>query len=430
MKVNGSTWFHNFPIQARDRKFLGAVHPKTGYQYIFYGLPMGASNSPGEAGKGEKNFVNTILEAASKGYRGRNNHPLNLTMGLPYDPTLGFGVIFENKDGQFIPFLKSHVDDFLSHARTYGELTKFAELLLDTAVAMGIVFNRVKIEPPSQTIKFCGAIYDTTYIPTRTIPVLKISRTLATIHYARFLDQKHSLLCLTLSVPTGLIQSVERYTSNKFANALLHALYSDLHKDSDMTSILEVLLTKNEECCAYQSRVTSMTICWGDGSGTGTGGTSQTFCKDFAFPVTQWKGSWNISVHSFSSNWKELRTIIHALQRLFTNSHIKDIQNTLSFIFTDNFVSYWILTSERSKIPALHQLVLRILHLTSKYGIRLVIIWVPGELMIEEGSDGLSRDLWISPSRTTLLSRDHIRHLFYSAPHGPEVKLWIQKVIV
>ena len=453
MKVDGSKWFHNFPTQARDRKFLGAVHPKTGSQYVFAGLPMGASSSPGEAGKGEKSFVNTILEAASKGYRGRINHPLNLTMGLPYDPTLGIGVIFENKDGQFLPFLKSHVDDFLSHARTYGELTKFAELLLDTAVAMGIVFNPLKIEPPSQTIKFCGAIYDTTDIPTRTIPVSKISRTLATIHYARFLDQKRSLSCLTLSVLTGLIQSLERYISHKFVNALLRALYSDLHKDSDMTSllpsdpnylhrmgsfshesllsldILEVLLTKNEGCRAYPSRVTSMNICWGDGSGTGTGGTSQSFCNDFSFPVTQWKGSWNISVHSFSSNWKELRTILHALQRLTTTSHIKDIQNTLSFIFTDNLVSYWILSSGRSKIPALHQLVLRILHLTSKYGIHLVIIWVPGELMIEEGSDGLSRDLWISPSRTTLLSRDHIRHLFCSAPHGPQVKLWIQKVI-
>jgi hypothetical protein len=44
---------------------------------------------------------------------------------------------------------------------------------------------------------------------------------------------------------------------------------------------------------------------WGDGSGTGTGGT-------FEFPggpLRMWKGKWTPAVFHFSSNWKELSTL-------------------------------------------------------------------------------------------------------------------------
>jgi len=67
---------------------------------------MGASSSPGDAGKGEKFLNNTVVEACSRGYRGRVNQPLYLVVGWPYDPTLGTGIIFEDKHGQLLPIIK------------------------------------------------------------------------------------------------------------------------------------------------------------------------------------------------------------------------------------------------------------------------------------------------------------------------------------
>ena len=451
MTMDGSKWFYNFPTREEERKFLGAIHPDSGEQYVYRGLPMGASSSPGEAGKGEKCLVNTILETISGGYRGRINHPLNLAAGEPYDPSLGTGIIFTNKLGQLLPVLKSHVDDFFLHAKCYVSLTTFADIFLHRAISMGIIFNTRKLNPPSQITKFCGTIYDTTGIPIRRIPTAKVSRALATIYYTRMLDNKINLSRLTMAVLVGLVQSLDRCIPYNLVNTLLRPLYSDIHAGQDSglcpsdptylhrkgswsresrlaLSILELLLLDNKGWRAYPSTLTSMNVCWGDGSGSGMGGTSQFFRKDLTCPVTQWRGSWDFSVNSFTSNWRELKTILFALHRLVRDKPADEIRDTLSFVFTDNRVSYWILHSGSSKIPKLHELVLEIVLITSHYRIHLEVIWVPGELMIEEGSDGLSRGIWISPCRNNMLSSGHIRAILRPAPHTPEVIQWIQNI--
>lgn len=48
--------------------------------------------------------------------------------------------------------------------------------------------------------------------------------------------------------------------------------------------------------------------------------------------------------------------------------------------------------------------------------------------MIEEGTDGLSRGMWISPSRNVFLSRDFVTAIFNPAPHTPEVLDWVKSV--
>ena len=450
MKVDGSKWFYNFPTREEERKFLGAIHPGSGEQYVYRGLPMGASSSPGEAGKGEKCLVNTVLEACSEGYRGHVNHPLNLAAGEPYDPSLGTGIIFMNKLGELLPIIKSHVDDFFLHAKSYESLIKFVEYFLHKAISMGIVFNPLKLEPPSQVTKFCGTVYDTTGIPVRRIPMAKVSRALATIYYTRTLDDEGSLSRLTMAVLIGLLQSLDRCVPYNLVATLLRPLYSDIHADQDVgqvpsdpaylhrkggwsresrlaLSIMEVLLLDNRGWRAYPSTVTSMNVCWGDGSGSGMGGTSQSFRGGRTCPVTQWRGTWDFAVNSFTSNWRELRTVLFALQRLVRNKPANEIRDTLCFIFTDNRVSYWILSSGSSKVPKLHELVLEIVLITSHYRIHLEVIWVPGELMIEEGSDGLSRGIWISPCRNSLLSSGHVRAILRAAPHTPAVIRWVRE---
>ena len=134
-----------------------------------------------------------------------------------------------NKLGQLLPVIKSHVDDFFLHAKCYVSLTTFADIFLHKAISMGIIFNHLKLEPPSQVTKFCGTIYDTTSIPVRRIPTAKVSRTLATIYYTRMLDNKGYLSRLTMAVLVGLVQSLDRCIPYNLVNTLLRPMYSDIH---------------------------------------------------------------------------------------------------------------------------------------------------------------------------------------------------------
>eukprot|EP00978_Attheya_sp_CCMP212_P041138 scaffold232072_cov50-Attheya_sp.AAC.2 len=55
---------------------------------------------------------------------------------------------------------------------------------------------------------------------------------------------------------------------------------------------------------------------WGDGSGMGTGGTLQTHSTTgSSSKMEMWMGVWSHAVHSSTSNWKELRTLLETLRR-------------------------------------------------------------------------------------------------------------------
>jgi hypothetical protein len=54
---------------------------------------------------------------------------------------------------------------------------------------------------------------------------------------------------------------------------------------------------------------------WGDGSGTGTGGTDDSFHDDETDPVDMWVDIWSAFVSMFSSNWKEAQTLVLALRQ-------------------------------------------------------------------------------------------------------------------
>jgi hypothetical protein len=91
---------------------------------------------------------------------------------------------------------------------------------------------------------------------------------------------------------------------------------------------------------------------WGDGSGTGTGGT-------FVLPngpLQMWKGKWLPVVYKFSSNWKELATLKLSLEHL-RDAAEDSIRGTTIFYFTDNSSTYWILLSGSSPSPRLHKLI-------------------------------------------------------------------------
>jgi hypothetical protein len=69
------------------------------------------------------------------------------------------------------------------------------------------------------------------------------------------------------------------------------------------------------------------------------------------------------------------------------------------FYFTDNMTTYFIVQGGSSSSPNLHELIRRIKDLEIKLGCRLEVIHVPGELMIKEGTDDLSRGVWLGLER-------------------------------
>jgi hypothetical protein len=91
---------------------------------------------------------------------------------------------------------------------------------------------------------------------------------------------------------------------------------------------------------------------FGDSSGTGTGGT-------LGFPnqpLRMWMAQWSLTVFSFSSNWKELKTLQLTLQQLLETDEAA-AHGTTIFYFTDNSTSYWITASGSSSSPGLHALI-------------------------------------------------------------------------
>jgi hypothetical protein len=153
---------------------------------------------------------------------------------------------------------------------------------------------------------------------------------------------------------------------------------------------------------------------WGDGSGTGTGGT-------FAIPnapLKMWKGKCSPCVYQFSSNWKELSTLQLTLECLLQEDPAA-LQGTTVFYFTDNSAVYWILASGSSKSPKLHQLIKSIRILELCLGCHLQVVHVPGLLMIPQGTDGLSRGIWMTALQGLTNTRRLTQAVFDPLPFDP-----------
>jgi hypothetical protein len=130
---------------------------------------------------------------------------------------------------------------------------------------------------------------------------------------------------------------------------------------------------------------------WGDGSGTGTGGT-------FVIPggpLRMWKGHWSVAEFSFFLNWKEQSTLKISLLRI-RDDDAEAVRGTTVFYFTNNSTTYWIAASGSSGSPGLHQLIEEIRLLELNLECSLQVVHVPGLLMIDQGMDALSRGIWMS----------------------------------
>jgi len=67
------------------------------------------------------------------------------------------------------------------------------------------------------------------------------------------------------------------------------------------------------------------------------------------------------------------------------------------FYFTDNLVTYFITAAGASWSPQLHELITLVKLTEMELRITLAVVHVPGVVMIEQGTNGQSQGVWVTP---------------------------------
>ena len=173
--------------------------------------------------------------------------------------------------------------------------------------------------------------------------------------------------------------------------------------------------------------VGTLGISWGDGSGTGLGGTI-TFIPLVSTqdPTTLnvWMGTWDTTIAPATSNWKEMCTLKQTLlnEKCLNGSRVR---HRRLIYCTDNMVMSDIFRRGISKSDSLQKLFLDIKLLEIELKCHLLVIHVPGTSMIQEGTDGLSRGIPLTNLRQyeghkllPLLWRVQNRHLSSYCGHN------------
>jgi hypothetical protein len=419
--ADASKYFHNYKTHPDEHLLLGCIHPVSGKHLVYLGLPMGSASSPSIACRMGNSAIRQ-LKTESPTFQGQpiENTWRKSLSGEAYDPRLGHGRVYLGDDGLPAALIWGMVDDFMVHGPTKKKTCKAFSDFMDYSVRLGIICQRIKTKPPAQKQIFCGMEYDTESTPTLKIPEEKVSRGLATIEYLITQNSRGRLSRLAVAVGNGFLQCLVEGTPARQGQTYLRKLYDKVHeleeiwgKEMYYTEIelsaecigdlrwWENYLRINSGNLSKAGAAGSLTASWGDGSGTGTGGTGEDLETEGQIDI--WMGTWAPHVTHHDSNWKELRTLLWTMERFAKRPHSRVRGGTL-FYFTDNSSVYFIIKGGSSKNCELHRLAREIKMMEIKLGCRLEPIHVPGVLMIDEGTDGLSRGMWLAPARVSRTS--------------------------
>jgi hypothetical protein len=426
---------------------MGTIHPITGEQLIYASLPMGSANSPAIACRIGNSCLRQLREHSAT-FRGKaiENTWRSALAGGPVDGTHGMGRVAIGDDGLPVAQIWGMVDNFLIHAPTRAKCFKAFSEFMDHTVRLGFICQKVKTSPPAQVQKFCGMLYDTQSHPCIRIPEAKVSRSLATLEFVIRQNHRGQLSRLTVSVMSGLLQSLVDGTPQRQGQTYLRAAYTELHGLDELygkalfytkihlsSSVLDDLqwwrdlLMTNPGNRSRSATFGTLVVTWGDGSGTGTGGTLERIKIGQTDPIPAmetWMGAWSPQVFHFDSNWKELRTLLWILQRCYRRKDRHIYRGTTLFYFTDNMVTYYVVQGGSSSSPELHKLVRAIKILEVQLGCRLEALHVPGDLMILVGPDDLSRGMWMSPERHTVSSLLASERVLSTVPYSSPLGDW------
>jgi hypothetical protein len=291
--VNASKFFYQFKTHPQDQPYLGLIHPITGVRYAYGGLPMGAGNSPALVGRYGLSFLRLLRERFSvfQGAAKANCWWTGFDETGKYDPELGYGYVLTSKDGPAVK-LFVHVDDFCLHGPTYEKTAAALKFFLDKAVDVGLLCHPKKLTPPLQIVKYCGFILDSRRIPCMRIPVAKRERALAIVEHLLEANPDREFSQLSLAIAAGVLQSLVEATLLRLGHTYLRRFHSLLrlpglgsgiepyYTRTKVTSLVKKDLLwwrcflLHEDGRYARSENSSVLIPnWGNGSGTGTGGT-------------------------------------------------------------------------------------------------------------------------------------------------------------
>ena len=446
--ADASKYFHNYTTVPQERDLIGIIHPVTGEALWYVGLPMGSVNSPSIACRCGEGVLRLLREEmpvfTATSYR-ENTWRTALNEG-EYDSTICHGYAYFQDNGRPIAQVYGYVDDFLIHASTYDDCVVALNGFMDMVIRVGLICQPLKTEPPARVQKYCGFLYDTEKSPSLRIPPSKISRCLASARFLLGRSRDLALSRLSLAVVTGVLQSIVEATPRHMGQTHLRSLYDDLHRWEEVSHLegankyytsvdlsdasraalhwwMDHLSSSTGRCNGRLFHGQGLVMKWGDGSGTGTGGTTE------FYPITKnqepnpnielWMGIWQGGAVTTSSNWKEMRTIKQALLHELPKARV---QGCTVFYITDNLVSYYVINNGSSRSAGLHTLVMEILAIAEDLGCRLEVVHAPGTLMIEQGTDGQSRGLWLAPQRRP---SNINQSLFNPVRFTPTLQIWV-----
>jgi hypothetical protein len=254
---------------------------------------------------------------------------------------------------------------------------------------------------------------------------------------------------LSLSVVAGVLQSLVPATPGNIGANYLRSVYNCIHDSMDSqkrgtkAAYFDALVLSGECLAELDWWDTSLrkgltrrsqpddssivTITFGDGSGTGSGGTVE-FVGAHGNPTDpseSWMGTWTPLVSGHSSNWRELRTVVEILRmEPLTTSRFRSRR---LFYFTDNSTTYDVVRRGSSTSPGLHRLVRELRHLEIAHHCFLEVIHVPGTVIIKQGADGLSRGVWDTP--LTVDPSFSTQALFEPFPLTDPLVTWLASVL-
>jgi hypothetical protein len=206
---------------------------------------------------------------------------------------MGHGIVLDGEDGLPAVLVWAHCDDFIIHGPTVGKTTAALTEFLDLAVDVGMLCHPKKLTPPAHIVKYTvGFLFGTTSKPCLRIPVRKREKTLALVDYT--IKHQDKVFRLSLAIMTGIMESLSEATPSHIGRAYLRKLYTVIHpegwEEDDLayfswTSLTEeiiddlnwwrhTLINDPRRCCRL-NKAGTLSPSFGDGSGTGTGGSAR-----------------------------------------------------------------------------------------------------------------------------------------------------------
>jgi len=414
--------FHTWPLHRLDRPFVCVAPPPGpdtfGSRLRYSSMPMGSVNAP---------FVSNCMTYGHQEDSLRKMPPF-AGLDAVNDPYLqGFDaskppIVRTTPEGGPAAQLSTHMDDALLSGASYGHSWHALCVYLRSSSRKGVRVSWDKLTMPRRN----GSCYNgfqvrrgacasassgaapqpfVEYAIRRTVIAdirALIAVTLACIRVPR----------LTLARLAGKIQSNAPIVPSfcPFLRKIYDAfVFGDRSPEfwaesvpitkcarSNLEMVDDILASGRGRLRVFKERK-SMALQWTDGSGQGTGGSA--YLADLS-SVSTWSADWSPCLRHFSSNMKELMSVAVAIRRqlrVFRKYGTCLLAHRLVLHYTDNVVTAGILRNGSSTNPDLLAVARCIASMSSEMGTTLTVLHVSGKRMIEQGTDGLSRDAKAGP---------------------------------